>query len=235
MQKKLLSIGSVLLAFAACAALPAVAAAVNDPQLTFPTGTLLSTGGKLKGTNVGSGPIFTSTSGANLLECSKTEVTGTLTKNKGSEIEADIETFSASGTGPEGRCTSEGVLPTTDWIFNPASNGLPWCLRSTPAMKDDEVQIRGGSCTGAGRSIRLVQLTTIATPEAPPDVLECVYERTTPISGTYSTDPEDAIMLFSGAEWTKTAGGVTCAVAWKLDFNFTLERDEGTASPFYIS
>ena len=230
----LLVINVTLVALAACTIVPSIAAATNDPDLTFPTGTLLATGGKLKGTNVGSGPTFTSTSGTSLLECTKNEVTGTLTKNNGSEVEADIETFNASGTGPEGRCTGTGVLPVTWWSFGPTTNGLPWCLKATPAMKDDEVQIRGGSCVSASRPIRLVQWTTIG-PVGEDVTVECVYERTAAISGTYSTHPEDAIMIFSGVEWTKTAGGVACAVAWKLDFNFTLERDEAVTAPFYIS
>jgi hypothetical protein len=236
MKRKLLVVRVTLAVLAACALVPAIAAATNDPDLTFPTGTMLATGGKFKGTNVTSGPIFTSNSGAALLECSKQESTGTLTKNNGSEVEADIESLTVSGTGPEGRCTGTGVLPATDWIFNPGTNGLPWCLKSTPTMKDDEVQIRGGSCSAASRPMRLIQLTTIETFEKPTDVIECVYERTAAITGSYSTDPEDALLNMTGAEWIKTAGGVACAVAWTIDFKFlTLERDEAPASPFYIS
>jgi len=228
MQTKLIGIRVALLALVACALTPAIAAAANAPDLTFPTGTLLSAGSKFKGTSVGSSPNFTTTGGETFWGCTKTEVTGTLTKNKGSEIEADIESFSISGTGLGGICTGT-ILPQTDWIFASGTNGLPWCLRSTSTMKEDEAQIRGGSCTGVSRPIRIVQITTLEIP------LECVYERTAPIAGTYTTDPEDARLTFTGAEWLRTAGGFACAAAWKLDFNFTLERDEATASPLYIS
>jgi hypothetical protein len=226
----------MLVTLAAFALVPPIAAATNDPDLTQPTGTMLATGSKIKGTNVGVGPAFTS-NGTNLLQCSKAELTGTLTKNNGSEVEADIETFTASGTAPEGRCTGTGVLPITHWVFNPGTNGLPWCLRSTPTMKDDEVQIRGGSCTAESRPIRLVQLTTFETFEKPTDVIECVYERSAAITGTYTTDSTgDGILAFTGAEWKLTAGGVACGTTWTVDLGtVTLERDEATVVPFYIS
>jgi hypothetical protein len=236
MKRKLLAVPVALGVLVAYALVPAIAAAINDPDLTQPTGTMLTTGSKFKGTNVGAAPTFTTYAGSALLQCTKSELTGTLTKNNGTEVEADIETLSVSGTGPEGRCTGTGVFPPTHWIFNPGTNGLPWCLRSTPTMKDDEVQIRGGSCTAASRPIRLVQHTTIATSEKPTDVLECVYERTAAITGTYSTHPEDAILNLSGAEWVRTEGGITCAAAWTVDLGLlTLERDEATTAPFYIS
>ena len=122
-----------------------------------------------------------------------------------------------------------------DWIFNPGTNGLPWCLRSTPVMKDDEVQIRGGSCTAPSHPIRLVQLTTIGTEGGGIDGFECVYERTLAITGSFTTSPEDAIVSFPGVEWNLTAGGITCGITLKIDFTVTLERDEAITAPFYIS
>src|SRR4051794_22959473 len=110
MRRSLQHVAVVPLILAACAIVPPIAAATNDPDLTQPTGTMLATGGKFKGTNVGVGPTFTTNSGSALLQCTKTELTGTLTKNNGSEVEADIETLNVSGTGPEGRCTGTGVF-----------------------------------------------------------------------------------------------------------------------------
>ncbi len=234
MRTKLIGIRVTLLALTVCATAPSIAAAANAPDLTFPTGTLLGVGSNLKGTNQGNSLRFTSSSGMSFWECTKTELTGTLTKNKGSEIEADIESFGISGTGSEGRCTGT-ILPRTDWVFNPAANGVPWCLRSTSGMKEDEVQIRGGSCSGEARAIRIVQITTFETPEGGIDAVECVYQRTAAVPGTYTTDPQDAVMTFSEVEWILTTGGLACSATWKLDFNFTLERDEATASPLYIS
>jgi hypothetical protein len=223
----------ILTAFVVLAGLPSTAAALNDPDLTFPTGTMLGIGSKFKATNVGNGLKFTDTSGNAIWECPVTALTGTLGKNNGSEIEADIESFAVSGTAFDGRCTTTGFMPETHLIVNPATNGLSWCLRSTPTMKDDEFQIRGGACSSAARPIRIVWLTTFTGKE--PVAIECVYERTGTITGTYKTHPEDAILTFADAEWVLKSGGMFCGLAWKLDMSFTLERDEATASPLYLS
>jgi len=220
-----------LLVVLAFLGLPAAATASNEPTLTYPTGSLLPVGSKIRGTNVG-GFKVTTTSGTILWECPLNQVTGTLRKNSGSEVEADIESVTVAGTGLGGACTKTGI--ETHWIVNPETNGLPWCLRSTPAMKEDEVQIRGGACSGASRSIRTVFRTTI-TGETP-SVVDCVYEHSGAITGTYTTHPSsDAIMTFNGSEWALVAGTFICGISWKLDMTITLEKDEGTTSPTYIS
>jgi hypothetical protein len=55
------------------------------------------------------------------------------------------------------------------------------------------------------------------------------------VAGTFATHPEDAVFTVSGSEFTKTAGPETCPVSPKLDWTFTLERDEEGTKPAYIS
>jgi hypothetical protein len=232
MKRKLFAAWAVLGALVAFSVAPATASAVNDPDLTYPTGTMLAKGTAFKGVNIGE--TRTTTLLGTATSCSSAGITGTLRKNNGSEVEADVESLTFSGTGTNGICTFAGS-PEFDWVVNPAVNGLPWCLRSTPSMKDDEVQIRGGACGGIPRPIRMAFLTTFTT-EGGTDTIECVYERTAAIVGTYRTHPEEAIVTFSEAEFLTTTSGFACPSAWKLDLpSFTLERDEASANPFYIS
>lgn len=196
------------------------ASATNTPAVTYPTGTLLATGAKVKLTNVGV-PQLTVTLGG--LECTKVELTGTLVKNTGSEVEVNVETASSSGTGLGGDCTPKPNSEKGRWTFAVATNGLPWCLRSVSTMTEDEVQIRGGKCSEAGRPIRFINDAGLFT---------CTYERTSAMVGTVTTDPEDAVFQFA----KQTFPGVTCgSESAAFDLNLTLERDESVAQPIYIS
>jgi hypothetical protein len=191
------------------------------PRLTNPVGVTLPAGTKIRARNVGEIKITTGFT----MTCSSAEMTGTLQKNNGTEIEASIESASFTGTGTEGTCTSS--FGNTEWVFNSATNGLPWCLRATAAMSADTFQLRGNNCAGASRPIRLVvQSTTVA---------ECIYERKAAIEGTYTTHPEDAALKFTDSTLLEAEPRqATCPDETQMDATLTLEAEETGTHPMYI-
>jgi hypothetical protein len=200
----------------AFAVLPNVASAANDPDLTYPPGTMLAPGNSLKGTNLG---VLTVTGPQTqaLYNCSRSVMTTTLSTNNGSEIKGVIETLTFEGTGAGMACTKLSVSASS------ATNGLPWCISSTPSMATDEFQIRGDSCSNKARPIRV-------------EINGCAYERpvTNPIVGTYATSPEDALLSLKEIEFPKV-GGLFCPSPTFLDITYTLEVDTGLLNPVYIS
>ena len=229
MSKKLIMACMALFAFAAFA-LPAVASA--SPELTHPTGTTLATNTKIDATGIGIQRL-TDTSGNTLVECSSATMTGTLTKNNGTEVEGSIESTTFKGTGTNGECTSSFGGITVDTNIG---NGTPWCLRATAAMNKDEFQVRGNSCANAARSITFVLTST--------SIGTCKYVRTEPLKGTFATHPTDAILTLTGSgatggadtEFTKEEGSILCPSNGTLDMEFTLETDTtASADPLYIS
>lgn len=237
MSKKLITACMALVALAAFA-LPAVASAANDPDLTHPTGTMMAVHplgktcledptGCIDATNIGVTKMK-SPGGATLVECSQATMTGMLTKNDGSNVEGDITSTSFSGTGTGGECTSSFGGITVDTNIG---NGTPWCLRSTSTMGTDKFQVRGNACNLASRSITFVLTsTTVGT---------CKYNRTAALEGEYTTHPTDAILhLKPGAstEFALEEGGFFCPSAGQLEMSFTLETDTtASADPLYIS
>jgi hypothetical protein len=217
MSKKLIMACMAVAAFAAFVA-PATALATNDPDLTCDQGgSLCAVGTKIVGTNVG--VLLMTDANTNVLtECSSATMTGTVTKNDGSNVEGTIETATFSGTGTNGECTSSfgGITVETN-----IGNGVPWCLRSTSTMTTNEFQVRGNSCSLASRSITFVlNSTTIG---------KCRYNRPTPAPGTYTTEATgDAILNIAGQEWAKEEGSVLCPTKGFLDLNFTLETENGS-------
>jgi hypothetical protein len=215
-----------LAAFAAFAVMPAVASATNSPEL-LESGTRVATGTRILGTSEGtiylrSGPDVTSSI---LTSCETSHMTGTLTKNDGSNIEGTIENAAFEGYDAEhreGECESAfGKLTVTNGV----GNGLPWCLRSTSTMATDEFQLRGNSCANAARGITFVlDSTTIG---------ECKYERTTltgPVKGTFITGGT-ATASIAGQEFKKEAGSFLCPEKGYLFMSFIIEKD---VSPFPV-
>jgi hypothetical protein len=203
-------------------------AAANDPDLTYPTGTLLSvtheSGSLIRGTNVGE-VLFTNSGSSALMRCATGTMTQRLETNTGTTIEATIYESFFVGTGAKEECTSSfgGITVTTNAVN---SNGLPWCLRSTPSMVEDEFQIRGDECTKPSRSITLVlHSTTIG---------ECKYLRNDPLSGVFKTHPEVAVFSLSHMEFPKHEGGMLCPSVGFLDVTYKFEK-YGTTEPVYIS
>jgi hypothetical protein len=190
------------------------------PRLTFPTGTTLATGSKLKGVSIGSIKMTTS---VGTVECTGGEMTGTLNSNSGTSIEADVESAAFTGT-----CSS--LVGNVTWTFKPATNGLPWCLRATSKLAADEFQIRGNNCASASRPIRIFseQFATFTS-------LECLYERSAPLSGTYTTHPEDAVLKFNNATFLEVEPKKeSCPDEAQLDNSMTIEQ-KTEKKPLYIS
>lgn len=235
MSKKIIMACMALVALAAFA-LPAAASAANKPGLTHPTGTLLATGTKIVGKQLGSSFMY-STSGGAELECTSGTTTGTLLKNSGGTVEGEITSAVFGGTGalasgePAPECTGLGFF-TTNTSVTP--QGLPWCLKSTTLMAEDEFQITGGKCGGTPTKIEFKLLPT--------GFSECIYQATqTSMKGTFTTDTTgDAIMTLtrsnSNSGFTKTAGGsFFCPTSSELEMKFTLETDNANKEPLYIS
>jgi hypothetical protein len=218
MRKKLMAAATAMVVFAVLALVPSNAVAKNDPVLTYPTGTNLATESKIRAVNVGDLKL---TGSSGTTTCTAASLQGTLKTNSGSAIEADINSSSITGAGGDGRCTG----PTEGWV---SLSNLSWCFRSTPELATDEFQIRGGACNKEITSTKI----SFGVPTA---AFQCVYERSPAIAGTFSTHPEDSVLTTNKVEFKKISGGITCPTSWYLDGSFTLEKDEESANPFYIS
>jgi hypothetical protein len=224
MRNRLITACMALAAFAAFAVLPAVASATNDPDLTHPTGTLAKTGIKIEGTNIGE-TLMTDAQGNTLVSCQTATMTGTLTKNDGSNVEGSIESTSFKNHAST-TCTSSsmGNVTVTTAGF---TNSVPWCLRSTSTMATDEFQVRGNECSKASRPIRFILHGAFG--------VTCTYQRSTAIPGKFTTHPSDAILTITKEQFPLLEGSFLCPPAGYLDMSFTLETDTPTAEPLYIS
>lgn len=237
MHKKLITACMALAAFMALAVVPSIALAVNSPELREGTtnGVKAPPGTTILATNLGE-LIMTDSSGGILTRCNKATLTGTLTKNDGANIEGNVTkaTFQGTGTKAAGaedpECT--GSFGNVTVTANPATNGLPWCIRSTEGMATDEFQVRGDECSKAEREIRFVLHSTT--------VGECTYGRAIPTIGTLTTDTPtatDAVVHIAAQKFDKKAGGFFCPGAGYLDFSFTIEKDtlpDETADPMWF-
>jgi hypothetical protein len=228
MHKKLITACLAVVALAAFA-LPAVSQAANNPLLTSPTGTAYSSTGKITGTNIGN-TLLQSTAGATELTCTSAVLTGTLTANASGNVQGNVETATFTGTGGSGGCT--GFLTFT---IDPGT--LPWCLKSTSAMAEDEFQVLGGKCSEAAKKIEF----TITGAGG-----KCRYQATTTaIKGKFTThtSPEnsDAVLhIPRSAATANTDAGFTkvedtiifnpCPHTSQLKMSFTLETDPGGAT-----
>ncbi len=207
-----------LAAFVALVVVPAAASAA--PLLTAPTGTSVPVGANIVGKNVGN-TVMTNSSGEPLVTCEKAEMTGTLNENSGTSIRGTIETANFTNKAAT-ECT--GSIGATTVTTNPATNGLPWCIEAKSTFAKDEFRVRGNSCASAARPIRFVlDVTTIF------GTISCTYQRaaTEPITGTYTTHPEDARMTISKVNFPLLEGGFGCPESGALDMTFTLERETG--------
>ncbi|HEX6781013.1 MAG TPA: hypothetical protein VF125_03175 [Solirubrobacterales bacterium] len=215
MAKKILVLVAAIMAFGV---VPAVASATNSPELVETGGKTVEVGKKILATNVGN-TLMTDGSTNTLLSCQTATMTGTVTKNDGSNVEGNIAdaTFKNHETS-----TCSGILGATTVTSTPATNGVPWCIRSTSTMATDEFQVRGNECSKAQRPIRFIL-------DLPFGVV-CTYQRTNAITGTFTTGEGKTVMSISHVEFPLLESvGFGCPSAGYLDMSFTLETDE---SPF---
>jgi hypothetical protein len=232
MSKKIIAACMAIAAFAAFGMASTASAA---PVVTQPTGTVLATGTKIVGTNVGETRMVTP---LGTVTCSTATLKGTLTTNStasGSKGEVTSATFAGTGAEVNGEkeCTSwtGGVTVTPNHPTSAPVNGLPWCLEATAST--DEGKVRGGGCSSPSRAIRFgMDFTTLGT---------CVYQRTAAAVGEVTTDlnagePQDAVVHLKEQEWTllsEVSTGFGCPASGKLNMSFTLATESG--SPVYFS
>jgi hypothetical protein len=209
MHKKILAICAALMAFAV---MPAAALATNSPQLVE-GGTAVATGTLIQATNVGN-TVMTDASGNTLLSCESATLTGSVTKNDGSNVEGNVTAASFNNVGSE---TCTGSIGATKVTPNPATNGLPWCLRSTSTMATHEFQLRGNECSKASRAIRFVL-------DLPFNIV-CTYQRAAAVQGTYTTGAGTTTLSISKQEFPLFEGGFGCPSVGYLDMTFKLETD----------
>jgi len=237
MSKKLITACLALFALAAFV-LPAAASA--SPVVTHPTGTKLATGATIVGTNTGTTFLKNDEGTATLAECNTAVIRGTLKENTGSSIQADITTATFTGTGaqdaaeaakmPECTSTFGGITVTTNGggvDENTIASGTPWCIKATAA---GVFTLRGGLCSQASRAITFNLKSTTAG--------NCLYERTTAISGTNTTDTAGSTVLSVAANANTTFKGEAgnsflCPATGTLQMSFTLETEN--KEPIYIS
>lgn len=226
MNRKLILAFTVSAALAAMAVTAAAASATNDPQLTTKAGALVSVGtSNLNATQVGETAV-TDTSGNTLITCSTGSGSGSVVKNSGSTVEGEITSLSIGGTGPVG---PNGLNECTGTFGNLSINPvLPWCLRSTPTMTTDEMQVVAGKCPGTGNVKFIAASTTIGN---------CEYEATSSIKADFLTSPSDAqatVRSTSGGSGIKLIkGGFLCPSSMMLKGTRTLEDTSG--NPLFVS
>jgi len=169
---------------------------------------------------------MTSPGGTTLTECDTAVMTGDLFENSGTSVKGNITSAAFHNAGGAD-CTA--LFGGTAKVTTNVGNGVPWCVQTTKTA--DQVEIRGGKCSEAARSITFVLDTS--------SFGECKYNSTTFPTGTFTTDtsPEhkDAVVTVTKSGlWTRESGSsVFCPAEANLDMKFTLETDN-TNIPLYI-
>jgi polyisoprenoid-binding protein YceI len=212
MFKKLILAGMAIAAFAAFM-MPAAASA--SPVLTS-EGVKVPLLTKIIGTSTET-PTLT---GAFNVTCSKAKITGTVTKNSGTNVEATVPVGGATyeGTGTNGDCTS--ALGSTKVTVN-----SELCLASAA---NDTVNITG--CLNAKEESLPVTFTLEITGTGP-----CKY-KTALVNGTHNTNITPATIKVSEQEAKLEEGGFFCPASGKLDQDFDLYTDNlPTETPLTIS
>jgi hypothetical protein len=207
----------------AAMALPAVGSASPEiGETSSGVWSKLAVGSKIQATSLEPSKM-TSPGGTTLIECSTATLTGELFENSGASIKGNITSAAFSNAGGAD-CTA--LFGGTLKITTNVGNGTPWCIQTTKTA--DQVEIRGGLCSEATRSITFVLDTS--------SFGECKYNSTTFPTGTFTTDVsgQDAVVTLANAGlWTKEAGSAFCWSEARLDMKFTLETD-GAGTPLYI-
>lgn len=218
MSKKIIMACMAVVALAAFA-LPAVASATNDPQLTS-EGKLVPKGTSLTGTAVNT--EFTNTEATStLVTCSHAHMVGTVTKNEASTVEGEIPKGSAifKGTGAE---SAHNKLPECTGSFGNAFITVvsALCIKSDPTMVTDEFQV-----TGCATKVKFIIGSTTAG--------ECEYESTGAVKGDYTTGGTGTSLKAreksEGSGSTRIRGGFLCPTTGALRMTFNLKTTSGTA------
>jgi hypothetical protein len=213
MARKILVLCAAIMAFAV---VPAVASATNTPELVESGGGTVGVGSLIEATNIGN-IVMTGATTSVQLSCEVAILTGEVLKNSGYSVEADLSAVSMKNSGSSNCSGSFGAFAVTTAV---ATNGMPWCIRSTSAMATDEVQLRGNGCSQAARAIRFIL-------DMP--YMECTYQRASPFSGKFSTGIGSTTLSMSHVEFPRFAGSSLCSSVLYLDLTVMLET-EGTST-----
>ena len=223
MYKKLMTGLLALVAFAALALPAAASASPEIGETNAGVWSKLAVGTGITGTLVNGASKMTSPGGATLTECAVAHQGGTLFENSGTSIKGEITTASFTNAGGAECSTFFGG---TTKVTTNVGNGTPWCIQTTKTA--DQVEIRGGKCSEAPRSITFVLDTSTGG--------VCKYNSTTFPTGNFTTDVsgQDAVVTLTKAGlWKLEEGGFLCPSEANLDMSFTLEKANSN-TPLYI-
>jgi hypothetical protein len=214
MHKKILVICAALIAFAAMAAVPALASINLTLQKN---GSTVLTGTLIQATNEGN-ILFDTSIGS--LSCTGSTLTEKVTANSGSELIGIIESASFTGAGSENRCTTSFI---GDVKYD--SDNLPWCIKAGGKLATDTFEMRGGGCSESSKSLQLT-LTGSAT---------CIYTRPN-VTGSYTTNGTQAILTIGASQIFNAAAGsgFICPSAFTLTGKYKLESHEPPPSALTI-
>jgi hypothetical protein len=181
----------------------------------------LAVGSKIQATSLGTSKL-TSPGGTTLVECSSASMTGDLYENSGTSIKGNITSAAFTNAGGAD-CTA--LFGGTAKVTTNVGSGIPWCIQTTKTA--DQIEVRGGKCSEAARSITFVLDTS--------SFGECKYVSTTFPTGTFTTDTsgQSATVKLTKAGLWKLEEGAFCPAEANLDIEYLLETD-GTNTPLYI-
>jgi hypothetical protein len=220
MHKKILGICVALVALGAMIA-PAMASA--SPVLTE-NGTAVATGVNINATlEEGTTSKLTIVKGGEAVVCTKSTLTGKLTKNSGTHIEGDITVASFKGSAAEEKCTTNFIGNTAVDVNNPS-----YCITAGGELAKDTFQILPHLCGGTGGTFTFTLTGALGT---------CKYERSTAISGTFTTGGTQATLTVTGEPEFKGEATNTfpCPAQGWLDASYVLETDVSPFTPLTIS
>ena len=199
MHKKFMLACMAIAAFAAFVIAPAASA---SPVLTS-NGTAVPVGASITATNTGE-TLFTGTFN---VKCDHVHLTGTVTKNSGTQIKGTIPVGWAkfNGTGTNTDCTS---------FFGPTAVTVTSELCVETVEGSDSVKT-----TGCGGNIVFdLQVTGLGV---------CKYE-TASVTGSFETNAGAKVSVSEQPASLKEGSGFTCPSEGKLDMVFDLYTTGGT-------
>lgn len=223
MHKKILGICAALVALAAFAIAPAMAAA--SPHLTEGS-TPVAVNSKITATGLNSSEF---TSGFITVKCNDYWMTGTVVKNNGTEVQGTLEkaSYNSKNASNETEDCSSTLGATKVTIPGLTNEGgtQHWCIEAT-SETPGEGSVQPHGCGGTGGSFTFVLDVTNFFGSH----VICRYTRTNNIPISYTTGT-DVVSLKGEPEFSLEAtSSSSCSSTGKLkNMSFTLETDE---SPF---
>jgi hypothetical protein len=226
-MNKLIKACIALAAFAAFAVLPASASAVNSATLVeqantsvLPVGTNILATNEKTTTKEHGVLVMTNSEGQPEVECTGGELTGTVTSNTHTLAQGEI-TKAAFGGKPGGTTTGHCKGIIGDTLVTVTS--LPWCMSISAEAATDTFQLRGGKCSEASKPITFtLHITSIF------GTISCHYARSSAITGTYHTHPNQAYGKVTKVEFLReSTSDFGCPASGFLDQEFKIYKEEG--------